>query len=265
MLYPSRFLISALALAVGVANTASAQRGRGPSEAILSRSGSYLVDVKLPKPDAEQNGKIPLGACSLVESAVEDGHLTFLYLYDPNKNVTKHAQFEQTVFGHAEIRTVLRCFQCGRVNLAKDPAALAEFGERAPMFVAFNAKGQCAGEVSMGHYKVTATPIIKLLERAARKHAKLRLPKFVKQYRKFLNDYQVYEGRKRTLEQKRRRLEQKSSPQASKLADVDKQEQTLEKGKGKLLLLEKKLLRKARVPPRDPKAKRLGDRQRRGR
>ncbi len=245
-----------------VLDDAPAQRGRGPSEEIKRRSGAFFVEVELPEPDGA--GAIALEKTALVQSSVRDGHLSLIYLFGPNPRGAKHEQFEQTLFNHAEIGTALRCFRCGWVDISGNEAAYQQFGAKIPMFVAFDAKGKRAGEVAMHDYRAKATPVVKLLERAARKHAGLSLNKFVTRYRKFLKDYQVYEGRVRTLEQKRQRLLKKSSPPEAKLAEVDKDAAKLDRSKEKLLDEEKKLLEAAKVPPRDPKAERRGERRRRG-
>jgi hypothetical protein len=242
-----------VAVAASVAATAAAQRGG--NDAIANRSGSWFVTVELPKPEAE-GGKIGLEACSVVKDAVEKESLSFLYLVDPAKNPVKHGQFEQVIFGHAEIGAALRAFRCGRIDLAKDAVAKAEYGEQAPLFVAFDAKGKRVGDVSMRDYRAKATPIVRLLERAAAGHGKIPLASFVSKYRELLTDLQVHDGRKSVLDNRRARLD------GRKQAEVDKEAAELERAEQELLEREKKLLELARIPERDPKAQRLGGRGR---
>jgi hypothetical protein len=246
-----RSLTLVLAAAVGVVDLA-AQRG-GASPEIQNRLGAYFVDVKLPPADTV-GGKIALEATTLVEAAVKDKQLAFLYIYDPAQLPEKHPQFEQVIFGHAEINTGLRCFVCGRVNLAENPHAKAEFGNKTPLFIAFNEEGKQVGEVSIANYRAKASPIIGLQRKAHAGHGKMSLESFVIGYRKFLRDYQIYQGRKTVLEQKRTRLQQKSPVPAGKLRDVENEEKELEVDLEKMLVDEKQMLELANVPTRDPKA-----------
>lgn len=254
---------STLVLAVAVSAVDVAAQRDGPSEEITSRLGAYFVDVKLPQADTI-GGKIALEATTLVEAAVKDKQLAFLYIYDPAQLPEKHAQFEQVIFGHAEINTGLRCFLCGRVNLAENPHAKAEFGEKTPLFIAFNEDGKQVGEVSIANYRAKASPIIGLQRQAHAGHGKMSLENFVIGYRKFLRDYAIYEGRKSVLEQKRTRLQQKSPVPAAKLKEVENEEKELEVELEKLLVAEKQMLGLANVPTRDPKAVLLPPRNRGG-
>jgi hypothetical protein len=254
----TRSSVTTLALLFGVVSSAGAQRGRGPSEEITSRYGSYFVDVKLPAPVDKK--PIALETCSLVQSSVKDGHLSFLYLYDPTREPVKHGPFEQIIFGHYDITLSLRLFRCGRVNLAEDEKAKAEFGNRAPLFVAFNGKGKWVGDVSMHDYAARSDPIVDLLTRAASGHTRLSRSEFVIKYREFLREYGVYEGRKKSADDRRSRLNMEKQPDKAKLNEIERDLQELEKNKDKLLETEKQILDLAKVPPRDGNAVRLGDR-----
>lgn len=256
-----RSFVPTLGLLFSVASGAAAQRG-GPSEEIASRSGSYFVDVKLPAPVEKK--PIALETCSLVQSAVKDGHLSFLYIYDAKRDTLRHEPFEQIIFGHPDLSTSLRRFQCGRVNLAEDEKAKAELGSRAPLFVAFDAKGNRVGDVSMHDYASKSQPIVELLQRASSGHARIPLSEFVKKYREFLREFQVYENRKKTAEDRRSRLTREAKQDKIKLNEVEQDLQELEKSKDKLLAAEKELLDLAKAPPRDGNAVRLGDRRRGG-
>jgi hypothetical protein len=254
----ARSHVAVLGFILGVIGSVAAQRGGGPSEEILKRSGSYFVDVKLPA--AEEKKPIALETCSHVKAAAEAGNLSLLYVCDPNHDVVKHEQFEQAVFGHVEVNVALRRFLCARVDLGQDEAAKSALGDKAPLFVVFDAKGAKVGELSLHDYKTKTQPIMRLLDSAASRHGKLSLDAFVKRYRDFLRDYQVYEGRKRTLDERRRRAA--NDPAAKSKLEGEAKE--LDKAREDLLATEKQILELAKVPERAAGAKRLGERPRGG-
>ncbi len=239
-------------------------RGFGPSEAILGRMGTYFVDVTL----SEQmlfKGMNGLAETTLVKSASKDGHLSLLYLFDPRTDKRKHENFESLMFrAPSNIAIALRYYKCGRVDLSQDEMARGMFGKKSPMFVAFNEKGKVAGNASMKGYKGKPRVLVALVTRAAKTFAKgkVQLPKFVKQYRNFLNDYMLYEGKQRTLQNKMARLAKKGTIPVAKKAKLDKDTAALVALEKKLLKAEKKLLDRAKLPVRDEKATRIGDRRR---
>lgn len=255
-----RALAPALALVVlGSVEALQAQRGGGrrQPEAVRTRSGSYFVNVKLPEPDEKSADR--LAASSAVRAAAERGELVLLYVYDPDADKRKHAMFEQTLFGNQAVSVALRCFRCGRINLADDHEAKTAFGKKAPYFVAFDAKGKRAGEVSMHGYKASTGGLVKILDRAHKGHAKLSLGAFGKKYRSFLRDLLQLEGKKRLLTDKRQRLEGKRGKDGQ-LKKIEQEERSVAAAETKLFEDEKKLLDLAKVPPRAENAERLGDR-----
>ena len=262
-------LIPVLALAVlGLAESIHAQGGRGrrgPPEAVRTRGGSYFVDVTLPDASDDLTGADRLAATEHVKKAAEEGHLSLLYLFDPEANKKKHERFETTLFNHPNVNVSLKLFKCARVDLTQDDAAESNDEKKAPFFVVFDAKGKCVGEVSMRGYKAASAPLLKLLNRAAKGHgkgqAKLALPAFVKKYRGFLNDLTQHEARKSALESKRARLENQPPVDRTKLAKLEKDEAQLQKAEEKLYESETKILTRARIPPRDEKARRVGERR----
>jgi len=255
--------LAATLLVALMAQTATAQRGgRGPSEFIKERHGSYFTTTTLPAPD--EKGKVDFGACEHVKTASDAGHLSVLYLYDPTKNPEKHPAFEQTVLGHDAIQLLLRSYQCARVDLSQLGEDYATLREQSPLFIVCSAKGEVVGEVDYHDYRVQANPFIALLERGAARHGKLPVKNFVKLYRKFINEYQVYEGRSKTLTERQGRLGD-SKKDELKRRDLEKEALELEQMRKSLVEDEAKLLELARIPPRLPGAVLLGQRERGGR
>lgn len=244
-----------LALSLALADAAVAQR-RGRPEMITKRLGNYFVSVTLPQPDEGQSGAERLASSKLVQKAAEQGHLSLLYLFDPQGDERKHKLFETTLFSNDSITISLLCFQCGRVDLSTDIASMAEYGKKAPLFVAFDAEGKPVGEVSMSGYKVASAPLTMLLGRAARGHTKPQIKSFAKKYRALLNDLQVLDGRKNILRAQRRRADEGGDKK--KLKELDKDDERLAAEEQKLLESEKELLADAKVPPRDKDAEPVG-------
>ena len=258
-------LIPMLALAVlGLAESTDAQGGRGrrgPPEAVRIRGGAYFVDAMLPDASDDLTGAGRLAATEHVRKAAEQKHLSLLYLFDPEADEKKHERFETTLFNHPRVNVAFKLFKCARVNLTLDEAEESEYGKKAPIFVVFDAKGKCVGEVPMRGYKAASTPLFKLLTRAARGHSKLTLPVFVKKYRSFLNDLTRLEASKTALKSKRARVDDESPGSRSKLVKLEKEEAQLQATEDKLLESETKLLTSAKIPPRDEKARRVGERR----
>jgi len=234
--------------------------GRGPSEAIRSRSGAYFAEASLPSPAAGK-ADVNLAETAFVKKAVEKKQLSLLYLYDPRANEMKHKNLELVVFGNQAVGIALRFFKCARIDLTKDPGAKSFDPRKAPIFVAFDEAGKQVGELSMAGYHSSPRKLIGLLSKAANGYSKESVSKFVKDYRRFLNDLQRIEGKQRTLDQKRQRLTKKRGNDKK----VDKDVAALEKEQQKLFESEKKLLELAKIPKRDENTTRLGERPRGGR
>jgi len=243
--------------------TLPAQRGgRGPSEFIEARNGSWFVDTSLPAPDAK-SGKIDPSQTAVVKSASDKGHLSFLYVCDPDKS-PKHQQFEETIFGHAEISLLLRGYQCGRIDLSKQDDGGGDLQKAAPLMIAFDTKGKEIARVAMPRLRARGNPVIALLERGGARHGKISLKAWAGEYRKFLNEYQVYEGRLKTLRGRMSRLGD-SAADASERVALGREEEELERMREELMKREEQLNEAAAIPPRPDKAVRVGKRQRRGR
>ena len=86
----------------------------------------------------------------------------------------------------------------------------------------------------------------------------------MKKYRSFLDDFRLNETRKRELSSRKERLTKDSSGRSTtaKLERLEKEEKALAKKETSLLAQEEKLLKKAKAPPRDPNAHRVGERRR---
>jgi hypothetical protein len=247
-------------IAVCLAAPAFAQRGgRGRSEAILARLGNYFVDTQVPATGGDMAAD-PLAEVAMVKEAASAHQLSLLYLYDPKANETKHQQFEQVLFGNEELNIALRCFRCARIDVSANAEAKAGFGKQAPLFVAFNAEGKRAGEVSMAGYKAVVNPLVQMLAKAATGTVKPALPDFVQRYRGVVHDLEMIEGRRKAIDERMSRLTDKDG---ERRAELEKDKKTLADDEQKLLATEKELLQKAMVPARDPKAQRLGGRERR--
>ena len=195
-----------------------------------------------------------MAATRVVTKAVAKKELSLLYLYDATVSLKKHQQFEQALFNNDPVCIGLRCFRTGRINLAEDALAKAAFGKKAPLFVAFDAKGKRVADLSLKGYKSRPSQLSKMLGRAARGYAKLALGDFVKKYRSFLNEIQLLDSRKRALNGKHQRIEQKKGNNDNKLAEVDKELGELTDRWDEALADEQKLLAKAKVLERDSRA-----------
>lgn len=231
--------------------SAPTQRG-GRQDEFLDRYACYMVEAKLPAATGEMESKERLASLPLVQTAKDEGHLTFLYLFDSSVDEPKRAAFDQIVFANQEVGIALRCFRCAHVDIAGDDDARAKFGRKLPLFVAFDDKGKWAGETSLPGYKAALRSLISMLEKAAAGHVKPTLADFSKTYRDILRDLRVLSGNKRTLEQRRARAPDNKKAQFAKDAkELDAQEQ-------KLLAAEQMALEKANPPPRHPDAKVFG-------
>lgn len=253
------WFLAVVASVFGAAASLTAQRGgRGRSEAIKSRVGSYFVTATLPTVEGEKSD--PLAAVAMVREAAAAHQLAVLYLYDP-KDERKHEQFEKTVFNNDEVGVALRCFRCGRIDVSADAQARARYGKQAPLFVVFGSDGKPVGEVPMTGYKAVVNPLVAMLARAATE-VKPSLAEFVSRCRGVVNQLEQLEGKRKLLQERRARLDAKGKGQeqdAGKRAELDQDGKALDAEEQKTLADEKELLEQAKVPPRDPSAQRLAD------
>jgi len=198
---------------------------------------------------------------------VAKGHLTLIYVTN-TRDGKKVTTFETAIFKNESIGIALKLFRCLKVDLAKDKQAKSIYGDKVPLFIAFDAKGQRVDEVYMRDYKCKTDPVMKLLIKASKGHGKLPLKAFVKKYRGFLIELDKLEGKKGVLAKKKQRLlggaskaakpGQKVDPKAAakakvskrtqkKLDKVAKEEKLLAKKEEALLKSEKEILADAKA------------------
>ncbi len=227
-----------------------AQRGgRGRPEAILERVSCYLVTEKVP---AAAEGQDRLAGVAMVAGAKGKQELALLYLFDSAAEAPKRETFESVMFGNEELGVALRCFHFARLDIAGDAELGTRFGKRLPTFVAFDANGRNVGDVSFTGYRAAIGPLITLLEKASAGHVKPSLGVFTSEYRKVVHDFEMLEARRKTLGDR----QEKTSDPAKKTA-IDKDLAELDAEQNKAAAAEAKLLEQARVPVRDPQAKRF--------
>ncbi|HLU38578.1 MAG TPA: hypothetical protein VK081_04285 [Planctomycetota bacterium] len=236
-------------LALVCALPLTAQR-RGKPEAILERVACYFVDAALLGVQAD-DGKDRLAAIPAVRAARADGHPVFVYLFDSTATEPKREGFDKIVFGNEEIGIALRCFRAVRVDLAGDAEGKAKWGRKLPVFVAYDAAGKSAGEVSLAGYKAQINPVMNLLERAAHGRVKPTLEAFVASYRDIVRGLEVLHGRRETLRGRRERADDKKKPL------LDQEARELDAEEQRLLQAEQDLLERVKPPPRDPAAGRI--------
>ena len=194
--------------------------------------------------------------------------MTLVYIKNSKDGAAKVAKFEKAVLQKEEIGIALKLFRCLGIDVAKDKVAKGIYGPRVPLFIAYDAKGQCVDEVQLKDYKCKADPLMSLLVKASKGHGDLPLKSFVKKYRGFLNEIDQIEGKRSVLTQKKARIRgvkpgappppagkpQKplSKKAQKKLAKVEKEEQTLAKKEDALTKKERKLLADAKAYDQGP-------------
>jgi hypothetical protein len=252
-------VVAAFTVALSFVEGAMAQggggggRGRGRPEEITNRVGAFFTDVAGPATDGDKVAD--LGTIDLVRTAVGAGQPTVLYLYDSGDDEEVRSQFDRAVFAGDELGIELRCFHCGRIDLAKESSLKAKYGKQAPLFVAFDAKGKPA-ELSMAGYKASASGLGKLLEKQGAGTVKPSMAAFAKSYGDLVRDLEQVIAKKKQAEQKQAR----AGGDENKRKEADKDLKEAEAEQQKLLDKEKDLLAKNRLPERSDKAVRLGGR-----
>ncbi|HLQ37822.1 MAG TPA: hypothetical protein VK348_08480 [Planctomycetota bacterium] len=250
-------LVSFTVAALGIVDTAHAQRGgRGRPDEITNRVGCFFTDATLPPVEGDQ--QVDLANTDLVHAASTASQLSLLYLYDGADDADQREQFEHTLFGIDEIGIHLRVFQCGRLDLAKAPAAKAKYGKQEPLLVAFGKDGKPVGELSMAGYKASGGALLKLLEKAASPVVKPSLEAFVKDYTAFVRDLEQLINRRKLLQDRKTQAKGEDPSAKAKRATAEKDLKALDGEEQKLLAQEKELVEKNRLPARDAKAHRLG-------
>ena len=228
-------------------------RGRGRAEEITNRVGAFFTDVPGPATDGDKVAD--LATVDLVRAATGAGQLSVLYLYDAADDQDVREQFERTLFGGDEVGIELRCFHCGRIDLAKEASLKAKFGKQAPLLVVFDKDGK-PDELSMTGYKASATTLQKALEKAASGVIKPSLAGFAKDDGGMVRDIEQSLGKKKNAQER----QAKAGADKAKRAEAEKDLKDAEAEEQKLLEKEKEMLGKVRLPERSDKATRLGGR-----
>lgn len=245
---------AALAAAVLFADAAAAQRGgrnRRPEE-IQERVGAFFADTSGPAVDGEKVAD--LDTCELVRAAAAAGQPTVLYLHDGTANEQVVGDFEKLLFRSDALGIKLRCFHCGRIDVSKEPALKARFGDDAPLFAVFDGAGKAQKPLSMKGYKADPNELEALLDKAAKGHVKPSLEAFAKGYADLVRDLEQVLAKKELASQRRTRAG--DDPSKQKKADKDLQEADAERKK--LLDKEQAMLEKLKLPARPAEAKQLG-------
>ncbi len=227
--------------------------GRGRwrrAEEITNRVGAFFTDISGPQADGDKVAD--LDTVDLVRAAKSAKQLTVLYLYDSKDDEDVRSRFEQQVFGSDELGIELRCFHCGRIDLAKEEALAKQYGKKAPLFVVFDEDSKPT-EVSMAGYKASTTSLSKALEKAAGGLMKPPITTFAKQYGDFVRDLE------KLLNEKKAAQEKLAKADDNKKKVIEKDLARLEAEEKKLLDKEKELLDKVRLPERSDSSKRVGE------
>ncbi|MDO8348731.1 MAG: hypothetical protein Q7T30_00725 [Planctomycetota bacterium] len=230
-------------------------RGRGRAEEITNRVGAFFTDIPGPVADGEKVAE--LATVDLVRAATGAGQLSVLYLYDSADDADVRDQFERTLFGSDEVGIELRCFHCGRIDLAKEASLKGKFGKQAPLFVVFDKDGK-SDELSMTGYKASASSLQKLLEKSATGVIKPSLAAFAKEYGGMVRDIEQLLAKKKQAQEK----QAKAGEDKAKRSEAEKDQKAIEAEEKKALEGETDFLRRNRLPERGAEARRLGGRGR---
>jgi hypothetical protein len=260
----SRMNLSPLALSFGVAVLlavpASAQggggggggRGRQRPEEIQNRVGAFFDDIHGPATEGDKVAD--LATTDLVRAAASAEQLSVLYLHNSADEKDVREQFERMLFAGDELGIELRCFHCGRIDVSKEPALKTKYGDKVPLFVAFDKSGKPGEIVSMSGYKIAANELGKQLEKAAQGALKPALATFAKDYGGFVRDLEQALNKKKLA----RERYAKAGADKAKRAEVEKDIKLAEDEEKKLLEHEKEMLEKMRLPERPATAQRVG-------
>ncbi|MBN2492220.1 MAG: hypothetical protein JXQ29_15340 [Planctomycetes bacterium] len=118
----------------------------------------------------------------------------------------KVTTFESAVLKKEEVAIALKIFRCLKFDIARDKVAKEVYGDKVPLFLAYDASGKLVEELHVPDYKCNSTALMGLLVKATRGHGKLPLKTFIKKYRDFLGDLDKLEGKKDVLTKKKQRL-----------------------------------------------------------
>ncbi|MFO1078732.1 MAG: hypothetical protein U1E73_13490 [Planctomycetota bacterium] len=228
--------------------------GRGRfrrAEEITNRVGAFFSDIAGPTTDGDKVAD--LATVELVRAATSSNQLAVLYLVDQSDDEDVRGQFERQLFASDEIGIELRCFHCGRIDLAKEKQLKDRYAKKAPLFVVYDAKGK-ETEVPMSGYKASASSLQKAIEKAATGTIKPPIAAFAKQYGGIVRDLEQLLNKKKMASEKAA----KAGDDKQKRAEAEKDIADLEAEQKKLLDEENELLGKMKLPERAADAKRLG-------
>lgn len=200
-----------------------------------------------------------------LKDAVARGSLTLIYLMN-SADGKKVATFESAVLKKEDVAIALKIFRCLKFDIARDKIAKEVYGEKVPLFLAYDASGKQIDELHLPDYKCTAEPLMALLVKATRGHGKLPLKTFIKNYRDFLGELDKLEGKKDVLAKKKQRILGTPAPAAAgkppvaakppaklsgrdqaKMNEIEKEAAVLAEQEKKLMEEEKQLLADAKV------------------
>jgi hypothetical protein len=247
-------VVAALSAISLLAADLAAQGGRGRfrrAEEITNRVGAFFVDTKGPEADGDKVAG--LETTELVRAAKAAGQPTVLYLIDQSADEDVRSTFERQLFASDELGIELRCFHCGRIDLAKETSLANAYAKKAPLFVVFDAEGK-ATEVPMVGYKASASALQKALEKSAQGVVKPSLAAFTKQYGGMVKDLEQLLNKQKAEQEKLA----KAGDDAAKRKAAEKEIAALEAESKKLLDKENELLQKTRLPERPSTAQRVG-------
>lgn len=248
--FPLAVLFAVIAL--GADALAQGGRGRGRAEEIMNRVGAWFADTNGPVP--ADGGAVDLATAELVRAAVGAGHPSVLYLVNGADDQDVRDGFERQLFADDELGISLRCFPCGRIDLAKEATLAAKYGKQAPLFVVFDRDGKAGDVVSMNGYKPAGKALQAQLAKATQGVVKPSLAAFAKDYGDLVRDLEQVLAKKKNASE---RLA-KAGGDKAKRAEVEKDLAVVEREEQKLLEQEREFLAKNSMPARPDNARRLG-------
>jgi len=250
---PHPLVVAPVVFALSTLVVAQGGRGRQRPEEIQNRTGAFFVTTQ--GPEAAADAPPVLADADLVRAATSAGQMSVLYLFDGNDDPDGRAQFERALFAGDELGIELRCFHCGRIDLAKDRALAAKYGKAAPLFVVFDAHGKSI-DVAMSGYKPSASALTRALEKTAQGLVKPSLGAWAKDYGGFVRDLEQALARQQNAEERLAR----AGADKQKRAATEKDLQAATAEVQAVLAHEAALLAKVPMPPRAENAERLGGR-----
>lgn len=230
--------------------TLPAQRGRGRPEAILERVSCYLADDKVPAPSAD--GQDRLAGVATVTRSKAKKELSVLYIFDSHADAPKREAFEKIMFGNEELGVAFRVFHVARVDIAGEADLGAKYGSRLPSFLVYDDTGKLAADVAFTGFRAAVGPLMTQLEKVSAGHVKPAIGTFTSRYRSLVRDLEMVETKRKAVQDRQSKItdDKKRALLDKELADLDAEQKSLE-------AKEKAMLDLAKLPERDPAAKRF--------